>query len=592
MHSNGKVEETADVEALREEIASLRTWLKESEDVLRAIRGGEIDALVVAGSEQESGAVYTLVGTDDPYRRLVEAMQEGAVTLAKDGTVLYSNPSFAQMMRSTYDSIVGAQFSQFVLPADAAYFQAFLAQPRDGKAEMTLVSTEGSHVPVYLSRSAADLVGIQGICLVVTDLTDQKKHDEIVASERLARSILEQAAETIVVCDEDGRVTHASRQAAVLCGQNPLLKRFDEVYHLTLASEGPGGHPAPAANEHGPYLLQVARGETSAVGQEVTCTAPDGDCFHLLMSSSPLRGSSGQVLGAVIILADITESKRAAEVVKESERKLRTLNETLEERVAQRTFELSRANQVLSQKNRELQEFAHVASHDLQEPLRKISTFASLLRVDYENVLDDAGRSYIERMQSAASRMVDLIRDLLAFSRVETRGESFQTVDLGQILSDVLSDLEVSIREMEAKVEVDTLPSIEADPTQMRQLFQNLIANALKFHRPGAPPVLHVRGWAVRRDRERTDLIAEAVHLEVEDNGIGFDEKYLDRIFAPFQRLHGKSEYSGTGMGLAICRRIVERHSGMISAESTPGQGSRFIITLPLRQQCQVAETS
>jgi PAS domain S-box-containing protein len=576
MYSGASVNENQDIKALRAEIERLRAQLKEAEEVLGAIRGGEVDALVITSSEQVRDSVYTLVGSDGPYQRLVEAMQEGAVTLARDGMVLYSNPSFARMMRSRYDSIVGASFSRFVAPADASRFQAFLDQQGDGKAEMTLVAADSSQVPVYLSRSAADLVGIQGICLTVTDLTDQKKHDEVVTSERLARSILEQAAETIVVCDEHGRITHASRQASVLCGQNPLLKRFDEVYHLTFNSS----LSVPPSDGEDKYLLKVARGESSVVGREVTCTRADGECFHLMMSSSPLRGKDGQVLGAVIILTDVTESKRAAEAVKESERQLRALNETLEERVVERTSELSRANVVLSQKNRELQDFAYVASHDLQEPLRKIAYFTELLDEEYTGRLDGDGSFYLERIRKSAIRMTELIRALLNFSRIVTHGNPIQEVDLNTVLADVLSDLDIKLSELGGQVISSNLPTLQADPVQMRQLLQNLISNALKFSWDGQPSTVHIRGWIERRDPDT--FPSEQVRLEVEDDGIGFDEKYLDRIFSPFQRLHRKNEYPGTGMGLAICRRIAERHGGSITAHSTPGKGSVFVVTLPL----------
>jgi light-regulated signal transduction histidine kinase (bacteriophytochrome) len=175
---------------------------------------------------------------------------------------------------------------------------------------------------------------------------------------------------------------------------------------------------------------------------------------------------------------------------------------------------------------------------------------------------------------NAAGRMQVLIEDLLAFSRVSSRGQPFTPQDLSSVVTQVLSDLEVRIQQLDGTVNVHTLPTIDADGLQMRQLFQNLIANALKFHRPGVPPVVTVDGGAH----------GDEVTILVSDNGIGFDEKYLDRIFAIFQRLHGREEYEGTGIGLAVCRKIVERHSGTITARSTPGEGTTFVVTLPLTQ--------
>jgi light-regulated signal transduction histidine kinase (bacteriophytochrome) len=213
----------------------------------------------------------------------------------------------------------------------------------------------------------------------------------------------------------------------------------------------------------------------------------------------------------------------------------------------------------------------------LQEPLRKIKTFGDRLKVTCSHALTEQGVDYLERMQNATRRMQALIEDLLTLSRVTTKGQPFVVVDLTQITQEVLSDLEVRIQQTQAYVEVGELPLIHADPLQMRQLLQNLIGNALKFHAPGKVPMVKIYG-----EKFDTEDAVEFCQIIVEDNGIGFDEKYLDRIFNVFQRLHGRSEYEGTGIGLAICRKIVERHNGSICAQSTPGQGSRFIVILPI----------
>ena len=276
------------------------------------------------------------------------------------------------------------------------------------------------------------------------------------------------------------------------------------------------------------------------------------------------KDQQGNVVSLNGVLYDITERKRAEQALK--------------------TF----ATQ-LERSNRELQDFAYIASHDLQEPLRKIQAFGDRLETRYTGALDEQGRDYLQRMQQAARRMQRLINDLLAYSRVTTGGQLFVAVDLAQVAREVLSDLEVRLEQTGGQVEVGDsstlrqaqdgagLPKIQADPTQMRQLLQNLIGNALKFHREGVPPVikLHAQISEVFETSE--------VSITVEDNGIGFNEKYLDRLFQPFQRLHGRQEYEGSGMGLAICRKIVERHGGSITARSTPGQGTTFIVVLPLK---------
>jgi len=245
---------------------------------------------------------------------------------------------------------------------------------------------------------------------------------------------------------------------------------------------------------------------------------------------------------------------------------------------------MSRTNRALEQRNRELQDFAYVASHDLQEPLRKIRAFADLLIEDFNDALDDTGRYYLERMQDGAKRMSQLISDLLDYSRITTRAQPFEPVDLNEVMCHVISDLELRISDVEASIDVDDLPTIEGDQTQIRQLLQNLVGNALKFYREDARPVVRVEAEEVAPAMVSEDAQGRSVRIRVVDNGIGFEEKYLDRIFTPFQRLHNRSAYAGTGMGLAICRRIVERHDGQMTAESVPGEGSTFTITLPKQQ--------
>jgi signal transduction histidine kinase len=254
------------------------------------------------------------------------------------------------------------------------------------------------------------------------------------------------------------------------------------------------------------------------------------------------------------------------------------MTQLLEERVRERTGELNAANTALQQSNRELEQFASVASHDLQEPLRKIEAFGDRLKMD-RDTLGEQSRDYLDRILNSASRMRKLISDLLVFSRIATRAQPFKKVDMGLIAREVVGDLEGRIQQVDGRVELGELPQIDGDPTQVRQLLQNLIANGLKFHRPEAKPV-------VRVNSRRVDVDGQVPHVEltVADNGIGFEEQYLDRIFEVFQRLHGRTEFEGTGIGLAICRKIVERHGGTITARSKPGEGSTFIITLPVQQ--------
>jgi signal transduction histidine kinase len=235
----------------------------------------------------------------------------------------------------------------------------------------------------------------------------------------------------------------------------------------------------------------------------------------------------------------------------------------------------------LEQSNRDLEEFVYIATHDLQEPLRKILAFGDRLVAKYEAAFDDVGRDYLNRMHNATRRLQTLIDDLLVYSRVSTQVKPWARINLTDVAQAVVSDLESQLRQTKGRVEFGTLPVIEADPDQIYQLLKHLIVNALKFRQEGLPPVVKLRGSLVGQDGI---LSHETCQIIVEDNGIGFEQQFAERIFKPFQRLHRRGEYGGSGMGLAICRRIVERHGGYITAESRPGEGATFLVTLPVRQ--------
>jgi signal transduction histidine kinase len=239
-----------------------------------------------------------------------------------------------------------------------------------------------------------------------------------------------------------------------------------------------------------------------------------------------------------------------------------------------------RVEEELERSNRELEQFGYSASHDLQEPLRKIIAFSDRVSVGCKDTMDDKYRDYLARVQNAAYRMQALIDGLLAYSRVTTKARPFESVDLADTVEGVLQDLEFRISETGGDVRVKELPVLDAEPVQMQQLLQNLIGNALKFQREGVPPVIEVYGEEVPAAGKRECCCK----ITVRDNGIGFDPKFADRVFQVFQRLHGRGTYEGTGIGLALCKKIVDRHSGTIVVDSKPGEGAVFTVTLPKQQ--------
>lgn len=282
----------------------------------------------------------------------------------------------------------------------------------------------------------------------------------------------------------------------------------------------------------------------------------------------------GLCLALAAFYINFRYSARIQNLVSEIEK----TNLHLEEKVEQRTAEIKHYAEELERSNKELEDFAFVASHDLQEPLRKIRAFGDRLNKNYSANLGEQGQDYLARMHSASERMSRLIEDLLTFSRVTTRPRECVAIDLNILIKDVLENLDYAITERDAEVSFESLPIIEGDSSQIHQVFNNLLSNSLKFTASDIKPLIHIRSEFFRELPEAEEFVI----ISVTDNGIGFDEQYKDRIFNLFQRLHGKNEYSGTGIGLAICRKIVETHRGKIEVASEVGTGTVFKIFLPL----------
>ena len=327
------------------------------------------------------------------------------------------------------------------------------------------------------------------------------------------------------------------------------------------------GTPAP---ELGPDMEQT----TSAIGNTDWSVV-------LAASAENLFASTDAPVQWLVLIALAIAAAIALLLLSRALRQSQKLEAAYVE-LARTNADLERTNTELHRSNAELEQFASVASHDLQEPLRKVQTFGDQLERRHGDALDEEGKDFLRRMRNASARMSVLIDDLLLFSRVTTHAKPQVPVDLQRIAKDVLSDLETRIAETGGDVHIGPLAPVQADPTQMRQLLQNLIGNALKFHREGVAPV-------VRVEPAKAPAPGMAA-FTVADNGIGFERDYEERIFRVFERLHPRDVYAGTGIGLALCRKIAERHGGSITGEGVPGEGARFTVVLPAARVAQATK--
>lgn len=359
-------------------------------------------------------------------------------------------------------------------------------------------------------------------------------------SEERLRLLVEHVGDAVFMLDNDGKVmtwTPAAERVLGYRAEEALSLRVDDFYVPEERERA-----APTAE----LTTALSRGRAELEGWRV---AKSGQRLWAHVVTCPIVGPSGEVRGFAQIVQDRT-ALRATEL------------------------ELARHARELERSNRDLEVFASVASHDLQEPLRKLRMFGDRLKQRLPALSDPEAAQLVERMNGAAERLQTLIEELLQYSRVASEVRPLARVDLNVLARQAVEELSGAVERTGARIEVEALPSIPADAARMRQVFSNLISNALKFARPGVPPRVTIRAqpagdelWAVR----------------VEDNGIGFDQRYAERIFGLFQRLHGRAEYPGSGIGLAICRRVVEHHGGTIEAEGRPGAGAAFTMLLPAR---------
>ena len=477
-------------------------------------------------------------------RRTIDVVPHYLYVRDEDGRFILANKSMAELYHTSPEEIVGKKDDDFV----GKNHEETLIRNLTGETDLSEANTgkvveykgsDGKQMFLQLTQTYFHLgeqekLAVAGVAIDITDLVRAEK--ELRKSQQRYQFLSESAFEGLTVM-EDGLLTDVNSALLEMTGYSR-----EEVLHRPAWDFFPSRIRTKFEERirkgiEGQYEAQLACKDQSIIDIEVLAK-------DVLMDGRHLR---------IAAIRDITDRK-------EAERKLKEYAGKLEE------------------SNRNLEEFAYVASHDLQEPLRKIQAFGELLNTNLNGDIDSESRMFLERMISAANRMQKLINDLLSFSRITTRTNPRKSIKLNELVKEVCDDLEIAIQQSEATISFDSLPTVYADPMQMRQLFQNLIGNALKFQAKDRSLIISIKsvyGDDIKRGFSR---------IAISDNGIGFDPKFAERIFQVFERLHTKQDYQGTGIGLAICKKIVERHGGSIKAESAENVGTTFFVDLPSQQ--------
>jgi len=499
--------------------------------------------------EEIAAAANALRVSEQRQRLLIENLPQAIIFKDMDGVVVSANQSVRSQLGIEPEALVGRRLDEIASPALAKAYADHKRVVLETHEPLILVDEldlpAGQRAVEVRNIPALDDAGqVVGLLLMIADVTAQRDRERTVR--RLA-AIVDSADDAITSADTKGVLTSWNAGAERMFGWT--------------ASEAIGGTRALIVP---PEFL----GEAAALSDAVIAGSPvthaeavrvtrDGTRIDLSLTASAVLDDAGAVVGYSMIARNIGPQKRAQAA-------------------------LERTRQELERSNRELQDFASVASHDLQEPLRKIRAFGDRLQRRVGDSLDADSRDDIVRIQGAAARMQLLIEDLLSFARVTSRAQPFIPVDLARTLASVLENLESSVEENGGQVLSGALPTLDADASQMRQLFQNLVGNGLKFHPPDRAPIVTLTATATQLPAS-DGTSQDGWQIDVADNGIGFEARFAERIFAPFERLHGRTEFPGTGIGLAICRKIALRHGGTITVDSTPGSGTTFHVLLPAR---------
>ena len=481
-------------------------------------------------------------------KAIVDTVVNGIVTIDERGIIETVNPAVEQMFGYGAEELVGNNVTMLMPRPDAdrhdGYIKDYLATGNKkaiGKfRELVAQRKGGKSFPIHLAINETRIKGRRLFVGVIQDIS-QLQHSE--ERTRQLGEILESSSNEIHTFECPSLQLVESNQAS----RANLGYSQEQLRRMTLFDLFPRNEQFRIRTALNPLDGR----QTNEHQLDTLFRRKDGSVYPVELHIFSYRGINNTV--GVLIAQDITERQRQLE-------------------------QLHSYAQRLESSNRELQDFAYVASHDLQEPLRKVRAFGDRLKANEAAGLSERGVDYVERMQKAAERMQTLINDLLTLSRVTSKAKPFEPVDMAQVAREVIGDLETRIHEVDGRVDVTDLPTLNADPLQMRQLLQNLIGNALKFHRPDVSPRVRVKSERL----ETTPDTPARYRFTVEDNGIGFDNRYAERIFTPFERLHSRQEYEGNGMGLALCKKIVERHGGTLTATSQPGSGAAFNFVLPV----------
>ena len=491
----------------------------------------------------------TKIGGAD-FQELLQSVYDGALVTELGGHIIDANARVVKFLGRSRDELCRHNVIDVISGSDESLLETIkqsLESDRFILIQAFCARQDGSLFPAEISINMLNLSTQVYLCFFVRDITHRRNVEERL---KTGYNAIQNAGNGIAVADLDANLKYVNPSLIDLWGFERPGELLGRDLRVFMCHEMQVDEIVKAVVD-----LRTWTGEVEGIRR-------DGSTLFMEVAAAPNVNSENEIVGLVLSFLDITQRKHD------------------EAEIEMFVKELKRSNT-------ELEQFAYVVSHDLQEPLRKITTFGDRLRRKCEDVLTDQARDYLTRMESASTRMQGLIKALLTLSRVSTTAQPFARVDLNQTVGGVVSDLAARIYTTQGKVEVGELPVIDAEPVQMRQLLQNLIGNALKFHRDGVNP--HVTVTAREVEPEEADTTGTPEHpsceIIVQDNGIGFDEKDLQRIFGVFQRLHRRDDYEGTGIGLAVCRKIVERHDGCITAKSHPGEGAQFIVRLPCAQK-------